>query len=384
MKNCMNLYNFITTKKKPDRYFRHIAFWSLRYYFILQSIFGAFYFFGSMSLIESLGTASLFALYSTTIEILFTYTIVYWLIPKYFKNRKFLFFIAVIFLSALLVLAESPVYIRWFQLDHLPAYSLILFWECANLIMAISHVICILFIACVLFKKYYMIMVERDLLAGENTRAEIQLLKAQVHPHFLFNTLNNIYSFTLRKSPESGALVLKLTDTLKYMVRECNAPFVAVKKELKFLEDYIGLEKVRYGNRLDIDVKLNGNCQEKFIAPLLMIPFVENCFKHGASKTLRHPWVKLKIDLDENFLHMQLSNSKPSSAIAPNGRNGIGLKNVKKRLEILYPANYQLSIKSDEYSFTVDLKIPFQDNCIIERKREVEPTHFVNQNSAYA
>ena len=169
-----------------------------------------------------------------------------------------------------------------------------------------------LFLAFKMLKNYYEKMEEKANLVKETARAELQLLKAQVHPHFLFNTLNNIYSFTLNKSPLAGELVLKLSDTLNYMINDCEAPLVSLEKELKMIEDYIGLEKVRYGDRLSMTLEIKGDCQNKLIAPLLLIPFVENSFKHGSSKMLQHSWIKLKIVIKENVLYMDLNNSKPS------------------------------------------------------------------------
>ena len=333
----MKLYDFIVSKRKPVRYYRHIAFWLLRYLFLVQMIFGSMYFFLGLKQTESIFIAFTSALYLVSLEMLFTYTIVYWLIPKFFKTQKFLFLAGLIFLSILLVISASPVYIPTYGLGSLPKYSFALIWECAAIITATSHVICVLFIACRLFKNYYIKMGERETLVRENAQAEMQLLKAQVHPHFLFNTLNNIYSFTLIQSPKSGDLVLKLSDTLKYMINDCDAPFVLLKREIKFIEDYIGLEKVRYGNRLNMQLDIKGDYQNEIIAPLLLIPFVENSFKHGASKTLKHPWIKLKIEIKDHVLYMNLSNSLPSDVLLSNGKNGIGLKNVQKRLQILYP-----------------------------------------------
>ena len=381
----MRLYDFITSKRSPEKYYRHIAFWLLRYLFIVQMIFGSMYFFRDLTLRDSVLTAFTLALYAVIAELIFTYLIVYWLIPKFFKTSKFLFVAGLILLSALLVIAESPVYIQWFNLESLPKYSFVLVWECVALITASSHVICFLFIACRLFKNYYIKMEERETLVRENARAEMQLLKAQVHPHFLFNTLNNIYSFALKRSPESGNLVLKLSDTLKYMINDCEAPFVPVQKELKLIEDYIGLETVRYGDRLNLQSELKGDCQDKFIAPLLLIPFVENSFKHGASKTLKHTWIKLEIHIIDLMLFMNLSNSKPLEVLPTNGKNGIGLKNVQKRLQIIYPDEHELFIESTVGEFIVKLQIPLQRGSPKKFPEFTKQTSSViTQNRTYA
>ena len=209
-------------------------------------------------------------------------------------------------------------------------------------------------------------MEEKLTLIKENANAELQLLKAQVHPHFLFNTLNNIYSFALTKSPKTGGLVLKLSDTIRYMLNECEAELVPLEKELKMIEDYIGLEKVRYGSRLNMEVTIKGNYQNKFIAPLLLIPFVENSFKHGASKILKHPWIKMDIEVKEDSLLFNLTNSKPLKTNAVNSNNGIGLKNVQKRLELLYPRQYELKINSTDDVYSVQMEIPLSNGPVNE------------------
>lgn len=381
----MKLYDFFTSKLIPERYYRHIAFWLLRYLFLVQMIFGSMYYFIDLPLRDSIFTAFTIALYAVLAEIVFTYLIVYWLIPTFFKTNIFLFAAGLVLLSALLVIAESPVYIQWFNLESLPGYSFILIWECVAIITASSHVICVLFIACRLFKNYYLKMEEREILVQENARAEMQLLKAQVHPHFLFNTLNNIYSFALTKSPQSGDLVLKLSDALKYMIKDCDAPFVPVQKEIKLIEDYIGLEKVRYGDRLNMQSEIKGDCQDKFIAPLLLIPFVENSFKHGASKTLKHPWIRLEIYIIGQMLFMNLSNSKPLENLPGNGKNGIGLKNVQKRLQIIYPDEHKLFIQSTAGEFNIRMQIPLQQSKTKESfKSPKESLFMTNQNISYA
>src|SRR6185437_11519506 len=226
----MKLHDFIFSKQLPTRSYRHISFWLLRYFFIFLMIGCSIYFFRNVELYKSITIALTFSSYSVLAEIIFTYLIVYWLIPKFFTANKKTFITLLIILSILLVIAQSPVYILWFKLEELPKYSFVLIWECVMIISSMSHMICGLFIACRLFKNYYLKMEEREILINENALAEMQLLKAQVHPHFLFNTLNNIYSFARKKSPDAGDLVLKLSDTLKYMINDCEAPFVPLQK----------------------------------------------------------------------------------------------------------------------------------------------------------
>jgi LytS/YehU family sensor histidine kinase len=201
------------------------------------------------------------------------------------------------------------------------------------------------------------------------TKAELQLLKAQVHPHFLFNTLNNIYYFTLSGSPKAPEMIDKLSGLLHYILNECNQPLVPLKKEINMLRDYMALEKIRYGEQMNmtIDIQdkgsppLQGEAGRGLIAPLLLIPFVENSFKHGTSKMLAHPWVKLQVIIENNTLHFSVANSRPQEAKPHVKKGNIGLKNVKKRLELLYPGTHDLKIVSEPESFFVSLKVPLQE-----------------------
>jgi LytS/YehU family sensor histidine kinase len=214
----------------------------------------------------------------------------------------------------------------------------------------------LVFIMIKMLKTWYLKEKEKDTLIKENANAELQLLKAQVHPHFLFNTLNNIYFFILTNTKKAQGLVKKLEKILQYMITECDQPVVPLSREIDLINDYFELEKVRYYD-LDIELKITGDCTNKMIAPLLMIPFIENSFKHGTSKMLREPWIKLFIQADDEILHFSLTNNKPNETIV-NKKNGIGLSNVKKRLELLYAKEHYLLIEPTINTFTVNMQIP--------------------------
>lgn len=192
----------------------------------------------------------------------------------------------------------------------------------------------------------------------EKFQAELQLLKSQIHPHFLFNTLNNLYALTLRKSEQSPAVVLKLSQLLSYMLYDCNASEVPLEKEITFMKNYIGLEQLRYGSRLEVSIHFHGDLLGKQLSPLLLIPFLENAFKHGTSEQLEQAWIFLDLAVDDNVLTFKLVNScdvETTSTADKTAVGGIGLQNVKKRLELLYPGRYELQIQSEEETFLVDL-----------------------------
>jgi LytS/YehU family sensor histidine kinase len=224
--------------------------------------------------------------------------------------------------------------------------------------------------------KYWYTKERKNLqLQKENAEAQLQLLKAQVHPHFLFNTLNNIYSYTQNTSAQASKLVMGLSDMLRYMLYECNQQLVSLDKELKMLKDYSVLEQIRYDNRLDLHIDLPDDVADLYIAPLLLLPFVENCFKHGVSNMLDQPWMSLRVSVDKESMKMDLVNGKPANQpVNTSDKSGIGIVNVRKRLDLLYSDKYQLQITSEEEVFIVNLTVE------LERKQIAAKNLFRNTN----
>lgn len=362
----MTLHDFIFTNEKPAKYYRHIAFWLGQC--IFWGFWAAIFFYGPFWEFFNfqLRNKQYFIL-----DISYTYVIAYYFYPKFILGRQRIrFFISVFILTAV-------TYILFFffkfwindMINLSRDEQLLTAWYISmNFIISGPPVVCAMFLTIKMLKNYYIRMQEKIVLIQENANAELQLLKAQVHPHFLFNTLNNIYSFALNQSPQAGILVNKLSGMLNYMIHECDEKLVPLEKELKLIEDYMGLEKVRYGKRLNMEVNIHGDFENKLIAPLLMIPFVENSFKHGTSQMLQHPWIKLEIITVGNQLFFKLSNSKPSILIINKQNKGIGLQNVKKRLQLLYPGKHQLDISTTEEMFTVNMQILLEENVFADNK----------------
>ena len=194
-------------------------------------------------------------------------------------------------------------------------------------------------------------------LLKENIAAQLQILRAQVHPHFLFNTLNNIFSQTQTESPKGSKMIMGLSDMLRYILYEGQKPLVPLKQELLMINEYINLEKIRYGNKLDVHVLTPDKVDDIYIAPLLLLPFVENCFQHGTSNMLQNPWVNLTAEMKNTTLAMKLMNGKATVSDNDQGNSGIGISNVKQRLDLLYKNKYDLQITEDDEVFIVDLWI---------------------------
>jgi len=192
--------------------------------------------------------------------------------------------------------------------------------------------------------------------------AELKLLKAQIHPHFLFNTLNNLYGLTLEKSDSAPELVLRLSDILDYILYRCDETQVLLSDEINNLKNYIEIEKIRYSEKLKIKVDFPLNVNNLKIAPLILLPFIENAFKHGVSNHPGVAYIHTKISLVDNTLLFKIENSKNLDLKNKNGYSkGIGLKNAQKRLDLIYPNKYILKINNHKDTFSVNLTLELED-----------------------
>ena len=195
--------------------------------------------------------------------------------------------------------------------------------------------------------------VQRDL---ENQRlsAELAFLKSQINPHFLFNSLNSIYSLAYQKSDTAPEAILKLSEIMRYMLYESNDNKVDLAKELQYLQNYIDLQKIRFGNKAFVDFKITGEVGDQKIVPLLLIAFIENAFKHGVANDPSSP-ICLRINLDGTHLHFFMENRK--HMLNRDTEGGIGLNNVQRRLDLLYSGKYNLTIQDEANTYTCELSL---------------------------
>jgi sensor histidine kinase YesM len=195
-------------------------------------------------------------------------------------------------------------------------------------------------------------------LQRDKAEAQLELLKSQVQPHFIFNTLNNIYSLSLKKHPNTSDLIYRLSALLSYMLYDSRQEFIPVTKELEYIHNYIELEKIRYGERLDVAVNCFDVVDGFTIPPFLLLPLVENCFKHGVGNDVGNGWIRIDLSVKDSWLTVKIENSRATDVM--NGHvvyKGIGLENVKKRLEILYPERHEFKYMGEGQSFLAVLKI---------------------------
>ncbi|OUR93218.1 hypothetical protein A9Q87_05755 [Flavobacteriales bacterium 34_180_T64] len=204
---------------------------------------------------------------------------------------------------------------------------------------------------------------QMEQLQKEKFSAELNFFKAQIHPHFLFNTLNNLYALTLQKSDKASDTVLKLSEILDYMLYQCNDSRVPVVKELKLIQNYIALEQLRYGDRLELNFNHEIDNLNTQIAPLILMSLIENAFKHGASGSINKPIIKIDIQVANGLLQFSIYNTKNTinQEDLTNYKKGIGMSNTKKQLELLYPDKHLLTINEESSSYEVKLHVDLNE-----------------------
>ncbi len=297
-------------------------------------------------------------LLSLPILVTATYFIALFAVPKFLNKGRWGLF--------LLCLAGVTVFVlygrvKWLELVNFIEYEYYKVPVSKVLKNVIRDYATIALAVCIyIIGDYRMAQQANIALARSKAEAEIKLLKGQLQPHFLFNSLNNIYSLALIKSDLTADSILKLTELLDYLVYRVNMDKVALSKELQLLRNYIGLEQLRYGDQLivEADVKVENDALQ--VAPLLLLPFAENCFKHGGAGSDGLFWVKIQLLADEKGLVFDIANSKKNGVAPKNRAGGLGLQNIRQRLLLLYPGRHQLHIDDLHESYRVRLDIIFQ------------------------
>lgn len=293
--------------------------------------------------------------------ILYSYPVMFWVIPRFLLQEKYILFSIILFLWAIAGYFFNYI----FRMNVLFPVSNIIGYKTGNFNpwaanSYLSMNVMAGFGSMIILFKYWT-KKQRDFLLEQNEKinSELQLLKAQVHPHFLFNTLNNIYSFSLESSPKTPRMILELSSLLSYVLYDCKANEVLLEKEIGIMKDYIELEKERYANRLEVSLNIEGEVKDKYIAPLLLLPFLENAFKHGTSLQLEKPWLSMDIAVKQQMLRCKIANSK--SEFSFSRQNGIGIQNVQKRLAYLYPGKHELKINDEGNYFVVSLVLELKN-----------------------
>jgi sensor histidine kinase YesM len=367
---------FIFSNEIKYRLQRHLSFW-IFWWLFLSFLYSFVPIDNSLSVAERLPSSAVDSFLYLGSHIFLSYTLMYFVIPKYIVTSKYgkaaLWTLLLIAITASIAALTTMYLVMPANNFLLPAHFIAKPMPVKAQNNMVFHLAFIAGLrgglsvggiaAAIKLMKHWYVQGQKNLeLKKENIEAQLQVLKAQVHPHFLFNTLNNIYSFTQNTSPVASKMVMGLSDMLREMLYDGSQSLVPLSKELKMINDYVELEKIRYGNALEVHVNFPSNANEFSIAPLLLLPFVENCFKHGISNVLENPWLNLDISIENNSMSAKLINSKAIHKNS-NSKPGIGIENVKRRLQLIYPDKHQLIINEEDEMFIVHLKLELQKSA---------------------
>lgn len=333
----------------------HLLFWSIYFVFNLLRF-------------ATINNDYWYSLKSNLVEfplnIIITYFTIYYLIPRYILKKKYLKFVLLFTFSLTLF------YFIRTGLNYILVTESI--WpeaqgnqEPFTLIHIVESMIGTIYVVALVsaIKLTYDWVNEKkrnEDLQRMQLETELNFLKTQIQPHFFFNTLNNLYALVIKNSPKAPSVVMKLSEIMQYVLYEVKEPKISLMKSINYLYSYLELEKLRYGERVKSDISIEGDIDDVNIPPLLFLPFLENCFKHGA-KQQTDINVSIAFVVKDNFLYFTVENNFiKSDEITP--KHGIGIENTRRRLQLLYGSSYSLKTRSKGNLYTVNLKLPLDED----------------------
>jgi hypothetical protein len=334
-----------------NRILQHLVFWGISFYILLRD-------FATTSIIVPVD------LIYTSIFMIFLLLAVYvnlWLlIPAYFNRGKYAWYF--LFVSLLL---GSITYLYSFGFDLIvdvvfDGYYLISYFDYWD---TMKYFVIFIGISSLLhFSKSWSLYKESETKLAqtqkEKIEAELDALKSQINPHFLFNSLNSIYSLVLKKNDHAPEALIRLSDTLRYIIYESDHEKVLLQKEIEFVRNYMQLQELRMSAKDTLIFDVRGKIKNQKIAPLLLIPIIENCFKYGIKGDTETCFVSIHIDVEEQKMHLKtINNIGQVDNVERVKSRGMGLTNLKKRLSLIYPAHHHLNIDQTGDKFNVDLSI---------------------------
>jgi len=341
-------------------FFKHLLFWLGVFLYFVLSVTNLSSFASYQHLLEVYGMIVI-------AQMITAYTSIYVLIPRFLERKKiglFVFWMLILFLSVFVLYQGvkmfyfDVVYFDFYD-EAQRKYAVQPFLKrFAYPSLWVSKFV-MYFIPTGLLLVYRFYKDQRELLRINEQKkiAELTALKQQLNPHFLFNTLNNLYALALEKSDKTPEVIERLSNMLDYMLYRTNNKFVLLQKEIELIEHYLALEKIRYGARVAISFDYAKPGDTK-IAPLLLLTFIENAFKHGVWQELKQASIDISLKLTDKDILFKIKNTKPNSEIVTyNGEQALGLRNVKRQLELLYSNDYELQLIDEEFCYSVQLKL---------------------------
>jgi hypothetical protein len=284
--------------------------------------------------------------------LLFFYLNFYLLIPKLYFPKKYVYFILAVTVCFLIVAFLPGMIFPFREGGHSPHPG----GPGGNRFLFIIGHNLIYFLAVVFFSLMVKMNSRWKQADKERLKAELSYFKAQINPHFLFNTLNTIYSLAIQKADNTPEAVVKLSGMMRYVISDASSDYVPLEKEISYISDYIELQRIRFGDTVNIDFNPLDLASGPQIAPLILIPFIENAFKFGVNPE-KDSFISISIKLSGRELHMRVFNKKVDDRQKNESVSGLGISNARHRLDLLYPDKYRLFIEDKETEYTVDLYI---------------------------
>jgi len=285
-------------------------------------------------------------------------TVSYFLLPRYFYTKRYgAFSIGFLIILATVVFVDEYI-VEWLFYINSPRYENVFFFM--TLLDSLPTVLLIIGF------KFAWDSIQKqqniDTLKRMVAESEIQFLNSQINPHFLFNNLNNLYAYALENSPKTPEIILQLSSILRYMLYDCRDKTVPLNKEIKNLKDYTKLSELQLGDEGKVTFEVDGITDQLYIAPLILMVFVENAFKHATASQLKDVQINISIKINNNTLYFYCDNNYSENSNTAHLTNGIGLKNVKGRLDLIYANKFTLNIESKNNWYKVFLKIELDNS----------------------
>ena len=288
-----------------------------------------------------------------------TYFIFYQIIPLYLDRSKLRTLVSMTLLSFVVATILYRVSVNWYFITYENFNSA--YFEPIGIILAVFDLYITITSATIvkMIKLRYKSQEFEEQLIQEKLQSELNFLRTQTNPHFLFNTLNNLYVLARKKSEKTSGAIMMLSKIMRFVLYDCRAHQIAVADEAKVIQDYIELEKLRYNERLTVRYEENLDQPHALVAPLLLLPFVENSFKHGAHSTTGKAEIHIFLSLKDKHLSFVVENTVDGDEETPaaNGSSGIGLRNVQRQLDLIYPGRFSLSNGREDGMYRAKLEI---------------------------
>ncbi len=299
-----------------------------------------------------------FAIVQMAFMVFISYLNYLFLLPGFLKEKK-LFKYLVEFTVPFVILIYAKVHILRYLVDGNTHREWYFYTHLYIVHTAVITLFIVIFVGMLRFAEdWFELEARKKEVENERLNAELKFLRSQIQPHFLFNTLNNLYYLAYKKSPKTTEVIERLSNMMRYVIYETNQPEVELSKEILYIKNYISLEQMRLNDPLPVTFTINGNPEKINIVPLILITFLENAFKHGINKATGG-WINLSLNIGEDHIVYSVENSKPGTTAGDSvpARKGIGLENVKRRLDLSYPGKHHLDIVEKPETYYIKLSI---------------------------